>query len=129
MTSASAINGAIQRKIHGIGVVRARKGISLVILNEDMDDFSRIIKSLGNSSKLIDGVSETVKHEIERQESGFLGMLLETLGASMLRNILTGKCVLKARRGCNNMDHMDNFFCSAPSFKKYRDYKVFQLQS
>ena len=43
MVSASAMNGAIQRKIHGRGVVRARKGINLVILNEDMGDI-RIIK-------------------------------------------------------------------------------------
>ena len=43
MVSASAMNGANQRKIHGRGVARARKGINLVILNEDMDDI-RIIK-------------------------------------------------------------------------------------
>ena len=37
---------------------------------------------------------ETVKHEIKKQEGGFLGMLLRILGASILvmpGNILTGK--------------------------------------
>ena len=63
MASASAIDDAIQRKIRRRGVVRAEKGITLVIWNEDMDDINRIIKSLGNSNVLIDGVSETVKHQ------------------------------------------------------------------
>ena len=37
--------GAIQRKMLGNGVLRARKGIILAILNEDMDDITIIIKS------------------------------------------------------------------------------------
>ena len=45
MVSASAIDGAIQRNICGRGVVRAGKGITLVILNEDMDGIRRIIKN------------------------------------------------------------------------------------
>ena len=44
-----------------------------------------MIKSLENSGVLIDGVSETVKHEIKQQEGGFLGMLLGTLGVLMLK--------------------------------------------
>ena len=66
---------------------------------------------LENSGLSIDGVSETVKHEIKKQESEFPGMLLETLGASMLGNIFTGKYFLRAwkgavrsGRGYNNMD-------------------------
>ena len=61
MASASALHGAIWRKMHGRGVVRARIGITLVITNEDMDDIIRIIKSLKYSAKLTDGVSEGVK--------------------------------------------------------------------
>ena len=56
-----------------------------------MDDIVKIIKSLENSGILIDGVSETVKHEIKKQEGGFLGMLLGVLVDSMLGNRLTGK--------------------------------------
>ena len=72
---------------------------------------------MNNTGILIDGVSETVKNEIKRQEGWFLGMLLGTLDASMLRNILTGKGVLRngkgvirARRRYDNMGHMDQNF-------------------
>ena len=37
-------------------------------------------------------------------------MIVGTLGASMLGNLLTGKCVLKARRKYNNMDHIGKMF-------------------
>ena len=46
-------------------------------MNEDMDDIVRIIKSLESSGVLIDGVSETIKHENKKQEGGFLGILLD----------------------------------------------------
>ena len=72
---------------------------------------------MNNTGILIDGVSETVKNEIKRQEGWFLGMLLGTFDASMLRNILTGKGVLRnaksvtrARRRYDNMGHMDQNF-------------------
>ena len=56
MAPTSAINDDIQREMRGKGVVRARKGITLVVSNEDMDNIIRIIKSLENSGILIDGV-------------------------------------------------------------------------
>ena len=51
------------------------------------------LKSLEESSLLIKGVSETIKIEAENQNSGFLDMLLGTLDASLLRNLLTSKGV------------------------------------
>ena len=36
----------IERKISGKGVVRAEKGFTLFISNEDMDDFIKNVKSL-----------------------------------------------------------------------------------
>ena len=51
--SSSVIDDAIQRKTCGRGVVRAGKRITLVILNYDMDNITRIIKSLENSGVLI----------------------------------------------------------------------------
>ena len=48
MASASAIGSVTQKKIRGGGVVRARKGITLVISNEDINDIVIIIKSLQN---------------------------------------------------------------------------------
>ena len=79
MVSASATDGAIQRKMHGRGVVREGKEITLVISNENTDDTIKIIKPLEKSDLLIDGVSETVTHEIKNHEGVFLGMLLGTL--------------------------------------------------
>ena len=81
------------------GVVRAEKVIALVISNFDMDDNIRILKSLENSGILNDGGSETVKYKAKKQEGGFLGMLLGTLGTSMLGNTLIGKGNQRAGKG------------------------------
>ena len=74
-----------------------------------MDDIIGIIKSLENLGVLIDAVKEAVKHETKKQEGGFLGMLLGTLGTPMLRNTLTGKGVLRPGREYNNMDKIFQF--------------------
>ena len=39
----------------------------------------------------IKGVSETIKNDAKGQKGGFLSMLLDTLGASLLGNLLTDK--------------------------------------
>ena len=49
MASVTEINGAIRRKMRGSGIVRAGKGVALVISNENMNDIIRFIKSLENS--------------------------------------------------------------------------------
>ena len=46
--------------------MRAGKGFTLFILNEDMDDIIKILKSLEDLLVLIDGVTETVKDEIKK---------------------------------------------------------------
>ena len=65
---------------------------------------------------LLDWVSETVKHEIKKQEEEFLDILLGTLGASKLGIMLTvkgavrvGNDVLKAGGECN-IDRVDKYF-------------------
>ena len=45
------------------------------------------------------GVSETIKNETKEQKGGFLSMLLGTLGASLLGNLLTGKGFVRAGEG------------------------------
>ena len=50
-----------------------------------MHDIIKIIKSLECSGALIDGVAETVKHEIDKQEGGFLGALLAPLATSLVQ--------------------------------------------
>ena len=56
----------------------------------------KIVKSLEKSGLLIKGISETIKNEAKEQKGEFLGMLLGTLTASMLRSALTGRGVIKA---------------------------------
>ena len=67
----NAINKS-ERKISGKGAVRTGKGFTLLILNEDMNDIIKFIKSLEDSNVLIDGITETVKYEIKKKKDGFL---------------------------------------------------------
>ena len=64
-----------------------------------MDGILIIVKSLENSGLLLKGVSETIQHEAKEQRGGFLSMLLGTLGASLLGDILSGKGVIRAGEG------------------------------
>ena len=66
------------------------KTITFVILNEQLDGVIRIIKLTKNLGAMIDGVTETIKHGIGRQD-GRLFALLETLGASLLESMSIGK--------------------------------------
>ena len=88
----SAIDGSIQKKIHG-------SGIKLIIEEEDMQDIIKIIKELENSDILLKGVSKTIGNDIKKQRGGFLSMLLRTLGASLLGNLLTGKGIIRVGEG------------------------------
>ena len=44
---------------------------------------------------LLDGVTETVKHEIKNQEDGFFGAVLATLAASLVQHMISSviKCI------------------------------------
>ena len=48
---------------------------------------------------MIKGISETIKNETKEQKSGFLSMLLGTLAASILGNVLAGQGVIRADEG------------------------------
>ena len=85
----SAIDGSMQKKIHGSGVI-------LIIDQEDMNDIMKIIEALENSGILLKRVSKTTENETKEQRGGFLSMLLGTLGASLLGNLLTGKGIMRA---------------------------------
>ena len=64
-----------------------------------MEDIIKIIKSLEDSGLLLKGVTETVQNEVKEQKGGFLSMLLGTLGASLLGNLLTGRGIYRAGKG------------------------------
>ena len=68
-----------------------------------MNDILKIVKSLEDSGVLLKGVSETIQHEAKEQRGGFLSMLLGTIGASLLGDILSkgfsGKDIIRAGKG------------------------------
>ena len=66
----SAIDGSIQKKIHGSGATKGA-GVKLIIEEEDMNDIMKIIKALENSGILLKGVSKTIKNETKEQRGGF----------------------------------------------------------
>ena len=51
------------------------------------------------SGLLIKDVSETIKNEAKEQKGGFLEIILGTLGASLLGNLLTGKGTSRVNEG------------------------------
>ena len=76
---------------------------TLIISNEETEDIIKIVKSPEDSGLLLKGVTETVQNEVKEQKRGFLSMILGTLGASLLGNLLTGKGINRAGkdRGIN----------------------------
>ena len=93
--AALAADTGIHKKILGSG------NTTLIISNEEMNDVIKIVQALEDSNILLKGVTETVKNEAKEQKGGFLSMLLGTLGASLLGNLLTGKGFVRAGSGNN----------------------------
>ena len=93
----SAIDGSIKKKMFGSGTT------SLIISNDEVNDILKIVKSLEDSNVLLKGVSEAIQHEAKEQRGGFLSMLLGTLGASFLSDVLSkclsGKGVIRTGEG------------------------------
>ena len=58
-----------------------------MISNDDIQDLLKTVKSLEDSGILLDGITETVKNEVQEQKGGFLSMLLGTLEASLLGDL------------------------------------------
>ena len=67
-----------------------------MISNDEMEDIIKIVESLKDSGLLLKGVSETIQNEAKEQKGGFHNMLLDTLGASLLGNMLAGKEINRA---------------------------------
>ena len=91
--SASAIDSWILKNIYGSGTT------TLIISNEEMSDIMKIVQALEDSNILLKGVTKTIKNETKEQKGGFLSMLLGTLGASLLGNLLAGKRIVRAGSG------------------------------
>ena len=91
--AASATDVAIYNKMFESGVT------TLIISNEEMNDIITIVKSLEESGLLIKDVSETIKNEAREHKGRIFIMLLGTIGASLLGNLLTGKETISASEG------------------------------
>ena len=98
--ASSAADAGIHKKILGSG---HNNNTTLIISNDEMNDILKIVKSLEDSGVLLKGVSETIQHEAKEQRGGFLSMLLGTLGASLLGDVLSkrlsGSGVIRAGEG------------------------------
>ena len=123
----SAIDGSIQKKIHGSGATKGA-GVKLIIEQEDMKDIMKIVKVLENSGILLKGVRKTIKNETKEQRGGYLSMLLGTLGASLLDNLLTGgKGIMRAGDGIvragegSGSKKKPKFTVTFSSISKYRN--------
>ena len=62
-----------------------------MILNEELEDIIRIVKSLEDSGLLTKVVTQTIENEAKEQREGFLVILLGTLCTSLLGNMLVWK--------------------------------------
>ena len=56
----------------------------------------KIVQALEDSNILLKRITKAIENETKKQKGGFLGMLLGTLGASLLANMLTVKGILRA---------------------------------
>ena len=92
----------------------------------------KIIEALENSGFLLKGVSKAIENETKEQRGGFLSMLLGTLGASLLGNLLTGKGIMRAGDGIvragdgivragEGSKKKTKFTITFSSFNKYRN--------
>ena len=79
--------------MHGSGTT------TLITSNGNMNDIIKIIQALEDSNILPKGVTKTIKNEKKEQKGGFLSMLVGTLGASLLGNLIKGKRVVRAGTG------------------------------
>ena len=105
----SAADAAIHQKMFAFGRVvkvsdRTRPSdlalrTLLMISNEEMNDVMKIIKSFEESGLLIKGFNRTIKSEAKEKKRGFLSMLLGTLDATLLGDLLTGKGTISAVEG------------------------------
>ena len=83
-----------RKKIHGSGTT------TFIISNGEINDIMKIVQALEDSNILLKGVTKMIEDETKEQKGGFLSMLLGTLGASLLGNLLAGKGI--ARTGYGN---------------------------
>ena len=128
--AASEADAGIHKKILGSGhhflSSASHNNTILIIPNDEMKDIIKILKSLEDSGLLFKGVSETIQNEAKEQRGGFLSMLLGTIGASLLGNILADRGINRAgeggiragygnKKGQKRQDHKSKWIFNAAS--------------
>ena len=91
--TAAAPDASIDNKMYGSGMT------TRIILNEEMNFIRKIVTSNEESGVLIKGYSKTIKNEAKQQKGGLFSMILGTLGASLLRNMLKCNGKISASEG------------------------------
>ena len=66
-----------------------------------MNDIMKNVQALEDSNILLKGTTKKIENETKEQKGGLLSMLLGTLGASLLGNLLSGKGIVRAGSGNN----------------------------
>ena len=64
-----------------------------------MNEIMKIVQVLEDSNILLKGLTKTIQSKEKERKRGFLSMLLGTLGASLLGNMLAGKEIVRADSG------------------------------
>ena len=89
----AATDAVIHKNIFGFGTT------TLIISNEEMNKILKIVQSLEEFGLLIKAVSKKIKNEAKEQKGGFLTILLGTLVASLLGNVLIFKEPIATSQG------------------------------
>ena len=89
----SALEAGMWKKLHYSGTT------TLIISNEEMNEIMKNVQALEDSNIFLKSVTKINENETKEQNGGFLEMLLGTLGASLLGNMLTGKGIVTAEYG------------------------------
>ena len=113
--SASVIDAGIQKKIHGSGTT------NLIILYDELNDIMKIVQALEDSAILLRGVTKAIKM---MQEEVFLSMLMGTLGASLLGNLLSVRGIVRAWYGAKRVGYGLKKSDSTLSFNKLWHSKI-----
>ena len=97
-----------------------------------MNDIRKIVQGLEDSNILLKGVTKTIKNETKEQKGRFLRLLLGTLGASVLGNMLAGKGIVRAGSGNKKGKELlelvlekNGIFNAASFFNKLWNTKIF----
>ena len=119
--ASNPINKLKKKKIVEKELSEQEKVVLSLFLNEHMNNIIKVIKSLEDLNVLIDRITETVKHEIKKQEGGFLSALVAPLATSLVQWVISS--VVKALLEKKSEEWEENFwikiFITTLSFKKY----------